>query len=106
MFIYLAAPGLRCGTRDLHCGMQDLLVAAGGLLVAACRDLVPRPGTTQAPCIGSAVLTAGPPGKPLEALLKSEIEWNMSIQRVALCVYVCACVRACTCVRVYIIYIL
>ena len=33
----LAAPGLSCGTRDLHCGMWDLfLVAACEPLVVAC----------------------------------------------------------------------
>ena len=31
LFIYLAAPGLSCGTRDLHCHVRDLLVVAGGL---------------------------------------------------------------------------
>ena len=34
--IYLAAPGLSCGTWDLRCGMQDLLVVACELLAAAC----------------------------------------------------------------------
>ena len=28
LFIYLAVPGLSCGTRDLRCRLQDLLVAA------------------------------------------------------------------------------
>ena len=40
LFIYLAAPGLSCGMRDLHCGTWNL---------------VPWPGIEpQAPCIGNA----------------------------------------------------
>ena len=31
LFIYLAAPGLSCGTWDLRCCVRDLLVAACGV---------------------------------------------------------------------------
>ena len=31
LFIYLAAPGLSCGTWDLRCGTWDLLVTARGI---------------------------------------------------------------------------
>ena len=45
LFIYLAVPGLKCGMRDL----------------------VPWPGIEpEAPCLGCAVLDAGPPGKFLQ----------------------------------------
>ena len=36
LFIYLAAPGLNCSTRDLCCSMQDLLVATCGIFTVAC----------------------------------------------------------------------
>ena len=41
LFIYLAAPGLSCGTWDLHCGMRDLLVVACELFSCSMWDLVP-----------------------------------------------------------------
>ena len=36
IFIYLAASGLSCSTRDLRCGMRDLFVVARELFTAAC----------------------------------------------------------------------
>ena len=78
-FIYLAASGLSCSTRDLHCNMRDLSLQhtgsssprAGSVVVAhglschaACGILVPRPGIEpESPALEGGFLTTGPPGK-------------------------------------------
>ena len=49
LFIYLAAPGLSCSTRDLRCSIQALSCDM--------RDLVPRPGIEpRPPALGVQIL--------------------------------------------------
>ena len=65
LFIYLATPGIGCGTWSSlqHVGH---LVESCELLVAACGIQFPNQGLNLDTCVGSTVLATYPPGKSSE----------------------------------------
>ena len=76
--IYLAASGLRCGTRDLCGGTRDLWLWYAGFLIVVCKlsclaangVLLPWPGIEPvSPTLQGRFLTFGLPGKSLVVTL-------------------------------------
>ena len=85
LFIYLAAPGLSCGTWDLHCGMRDLLVVACELFSCSMWDLVPWPGIEPGPpALGAWSLSHWTTREVLGAFTSAQAERLVEIEDSAL----------------------